>query len=67
MIPKAEKDRIWQQVSKEFPYDPGLRDIHFIRQLMVLIRKKLGTNRTFREIGLMAREEFAEWLAGQEQ
>ncbi|MDI6603476.1 MAG: hypothetical protein QME57_05255 [Patescibacteria group bacterium] len=61
MIPIEEKEKMWKRVSKEFPSDPMLRDLHFIRELMSALRK--NNERIYKkDIGLLAREEFIEWL-----
>ena len=39
-----------------------LRDLHFSRELMTVIRKRAEKIMIYREIGLIARKEFAEWL-----
>lgn len=62
MIDLKEKEKIWQRVSKEFPLDPMLRDLHFIRELMDAIEKTSKEPRTIKELSLLVREEFAEWL-----
>lgn len=62
MITLEEKEKMWQNVLKEFPSDPMLRDLHFIRELMNAIRKRMREVGSYREIGLIARKEFTEWL-----
>ena len=62
MITLKEKEKMWQDVLKEFPSDPMLRDLHFIRELMDVIGKRVKDVTGYREIGLIARKEFAEWL-----
>ena len=62
MITLEEKETLWRNVLKEFPSDLMLRDIHFTRELMTAIRKRAEKVVSYREIGLIARKEFAEWL-----
>ncbi len=62
MITLEEKERMWRDVVKEFPSDPMLRDIHFIRELMTVIGKRMKDTTSYRARGLIARKEFAEWL-----
>ncbi len=62
MLTEKEKEEIWNAVSKEFSSDVMLRDLHFIRGLITALKKKMGTPKTGREISLIAREEFIEWL-----
>lgn len=62
MLTLTEKEELWEMVSKEFPSDAMLRDLHFIRALMTSLKNKLKQPKTYRELSLMAREEFAEWL-----
>jgi hypothetical protein len=59
MIP-ITKEKMWKRVSKEFPSDPMLRDLHFIRELMCALRK--NNDKSYKDLGLLAREEFIEWL-----
>ncbi|MEA1864138.1 MAG: hypothetical protein U9N46_02900 [Euryarchaeota archaeon] len=47
---------------KEFPSDPMLRDIHFIRELMDIIGKRAQDVPSYRERGFIARKEFTELL-----
>ena len=61
MIPMKEKEEMWAKVSKEFPSDPMLRDLHFIRELLFALKKR-GGEKSFTELGEVAREEFIEWL-----
>lgn len=60
MIPIEEKEKLWEKVSKEFPSDPMLRDLHFIRELMTALRKK--EKRGYRDLGLLTRKELIEWF-----
>lgn len=62
MLTLEEKEVLWQRVSKEFPSDQMLKDLHFIRELMTALRKKVKGAKSYRELSLMAREEFVEWL-----
>ena len=62
MITLEEKDKMWQNVLKKFPSDPMLRDLHFIRELMDVIEKRVKDVTNYRERGLIARKEFVEWL-----
>ena len=61
MIPIKEKEEMWKKVSKEFPSDPIIRDLHFIRELIFLLKKK-EEDKTFTELSEIARDEFVEWL-----
>lgn len=62
MIEVKEKEELWLRVSKEFPSDPMLRDLHFIRELMDAIERRLEEPKTIDEISYLVRKEFAEWL-----
>jgi len=62
MITLEEKEKMWQDVVKEFPSDLMLREIHFIRELMNVIGKRVKDATSYRERGLIARKEFAELL-----
>jgi len=62
MITLEEKERMWRNVVKEFPSDPMLRDIHFIRELMDIIGNRVKDVPSYRERGFIARKEFAELL-----
>ncbi len=62
MITLEEKEKMWQNVLKESPSDPMLRDIHFIRELMVVIRKRVKNVTIIGRLGMIARKEFAGWL-----
>ncbi|MGQ9625791.1 MAG: hypothetical protein ACUVV0_02685 [Anaerolineae bacterium] len=61
MIPIEEKEKMWKKVLKEFPSDPMMRNLHFIRELLFALKKK-EERKTYMELGEMAREEFLEWL-----
>lgn len=61
MIPIKEKKEMWKKVSKEFPSDPMMRDLHFIRELIFLLKKK-EQGKAFMELSEIARDEFVEWL-----
>jgi len=61
MIPIKEKEKMWKEVSKEFPSDSMMRDLHFIRELIFLLKKK-KKGETFMELSEIARDEFLEWL-----
>jgi hypothetical protein len=39
-----------------------LRDLHFGRELMMVLKEKVGGSKSYRELSLIAREEFVEWL-----
>lgn len=56
-VDREEKGRMWKRVSKEFPSDAMLRDLHFIRELMSALKKK-----GLKDLGVAAREEFRSWL-----
>jgi len=62
MITLEEKEKMWQNVLKESPSDPMLRDIHFIRELMSVIRKRVKNVTIIGRSGMIARKEFAGWL-----
>jgi len=61
MISIAEKEEMWKKVLKDFPSDPMMRDLHFIRELIFTLKKK-ETGKTYTELSETAREEFIEWL-----
>ena len=62
MITLEEKETLWRNVLKEFPADPMLRYLHFIRELMTVIRRRTEKVMSYKGIGLIARKELAEWL-----
>ena len=41
-LTKAQKSRLWKEVRKEFPDDPMMQEIHFIRLLHHLQTKTLS-------------------------
>lgn len=49
MIPIKEKEEMWRRVSKDFPSDPMMRDLHFIRGLIFALKKK-GKGKTYTEL-----------------
>jgi hypothetical protein len=61
MIPIEEKERMWKKVLKDFPSDPMMRDLHFIRELIFALKKK-EEGKTYMELSEIAREDFIEWL-----
>ncbi|MEM2959792.1 MAG: hypothetical protein Q6366_010505 [Candidatus Freyarchaeota archaeon] len=61
MIPVEEKKRMWKKASKDFPSDPMMRDLHFIRELIFALKKK-EEGKTYTELSEIAREEFIDWL-----
>ncbi|NVM05045.1 MAG: hypothetical protein HWN67_22170 [Candidatus Helarchaeota archaeon] len=62
MITIEEKEKIWNSVSIEFSDDEMLRDLHFIRELMEIIRRDIDKPKSIKEIGILVREEFKKWL-----
>ncbi len=62
MLTLAEKDAMWRKVSRDFPTDPMLRELHFIRELMDSLRTRTKVPKSYRDLGVMAREEYQEWL-----
>jgi len=62
MLTLAEKDALWKKASGDFPMDSMLRELHFIRELMESLRTRAKEPKTYRELGLLAREEYSEWL-----
>ena len=62
MVTLEEKETLWRNVLKEFPADPMIGYLHFIRELVTVIRKRTKKVMSYREIGLIARKELAEWL-----
>ena len=61
MITIKEKEKIWKKVSEEFPSDLMMRDLHFIRELIFVLKKK-GEGKTFTELSEIARNEFIEFI-----
>ena len=61
MIPVEEKEKMWKKVSKDFPSDPMMRDLHFIGELIFALKKK-EKGKTYMELSEIAREEFIDWL-----
>jgi len=61
-IALEEKETLWGNVLKEFPSDPLLRDLHFAKELITAITKRAEKVMSCRNICLIARKEFAEWL-----
>jgi len=62
MLTLAEKDAFWKKASREFPLDPMLRELHFIRELMEALRDRSSEPKSYRDLGVLAREEYLEWL-----
>lgn len=62
MLTLDEKQSLWQMVTDEFPSDPMMRDLHFIRALLVVLREKQNEPKSYRDLGVLAREEFSSWL-----
>lgn len=46
---------------KDFPSDPMMRGLHFIRELIFALKKK-EEGKTYTELSEIAREEFIIWL-----
>jgi len=61
MITVEEKEEMWKKVLKDFPSDPMMRDLHFIRELMFALKRK-EKEKTYMELSEIAREEFIDWL-----
>lgn len=61
MIPVEEKEEMWKKVLKDFPSDPMMRDLHFIRELIFALKRK-EKGKTYMELSEIAREEFIDWL-----
>lgn len=61
MIPVEEKEEMWEKVLKDFPSDPMMRDLHFIRELISALKKK-DQGKTYMELGEIARKEVIDWL-----
>lgn len=61
MIPIEEKEKMWKKVLNDFPSDPMMRDLHFIRELISSLKKK-EEGKTYMELSEIAREEFIDWL-----
>ena len=62
MLTLAEKDAIWKKASRDFPLDSMLRELHFIRELMDSLRTRTKEPKSYRDLGVLAREEYLEWL-----
>nr|MDO8081246.1 hypothetical protein [Candidatus Freyarchaeota archaeon] len=61
MIPLEEKEKMWKKALKDFPSDPMMRDLHFIRELIFALNKK-EEGKTCLQLSEIAREEFIDWL-----
>lgn len=61
MIPIKEKEEMWKRVSKDFPSDSMMQDLHFVRELIFALKKK-ERGKTYTELSEIAREEFVDWL-----
>lgn len=61
MITVEEKEEMWKKVLKEFPSDPMMRDLHFIRELIFALKRE-EKEKTYIELSEIAREEFIDWL-----
>jgi len=61
MIPIEKKEEMWKKVSKDFPSDPMMRDLHFIGELIFTLKKE-QKGKSYLELSEIAREEFIEWL-----
>jgi len=61
MISVEEKEKMWEKVLKDFPADPMMRDLHFIRELIFALKRKLK-GKTYMELSEIARKEFIDWL-----
>ncbi|MGQ9723332.1 MAG: hypothetical protein ACUVXA_18670 [Candidatus Jordarchaeum sp.] len=57
MIPVEEKEKMQKRALKNFPSDPMMRDLHFIRELIFALKKK-EEEKTYTELGAIARDEF---------
>jgi hypothetical protein len=62
MLTVAEKDALWKKASRDFPLDSMLRELHFIRELMDSLRTRTKEPKSYRDLGVLAREEYLEWL-----
>ena len=62
MLTLAEKDAIWKKATRDFPLDSMLRELHFIRELMDSLRTRTKEPKSYRDLGVLAREEYLEWL-----
>lgn len=47
-VTQAERDKIWEDVRKEFPNDEMMQEIHFIRQVHYLPTKDLSMEERLR-------------------
>jgi hypothetical protein len=61
MIPIEEKEKMWKKVLKDFPTDPMMRDLHFIRELIFALKRE-EKGKTYIELSEIARKEFIDWL-----
>ncbi len=41
-VTPSEKEKIWEEVQKEFPNDEMMQEIHFIRQVHYLQTKEMS-------------------------
>jgi hypothetical protein len=62
MLTLAEKDAFWRKASRDFPLDSMLRELHFIRELMEALRERSKEPKSYRDLGVLARDEYLEWL-----
>jgi DNA-binding sugar fermentation-stimulating protein len=62
LIEMEVKKKLWEKVCNEFPDDPMLRDLHFIRELMDIVEVKSKTPIEHKELSKVVRKEFKEWL-----
>ncbi|MFQ6123597.1 MAG: hypothetical protein ACE5R6_03195 [Candidatus Heimdallarchaeota archaeon] len=61
MLSTEEKEKLWKQVVREFPSDPMMRDLHFIRALMAALKQQ-KPSKTYLELSEIVRTEFLDWL-----
>ncbi|MDE3000063.1 MAG: hypothetical protein OXU79_13385 [Gemmatimonadota bacterium] len=50
-VTPSEKDKIWEEVRKEFPNDEMMQELHFIRQLHYQQTKDMSLDERLRFYG----------------
>lgn len=62
MLSQEKKDALWKKVSSEFPSDAMMRELHFIRAVMDELKRGTFSPVSYRELGITARNEIADWF-----
>ena len=63
-VTQAERDKIWEDVRKEFPNDEMMQEIHFIRQVHYLQTKDLSMEERLRFFESSIQQWFGHLLIG---